>query len=553
MPIQRHARVPLLAIAGLLAAAAASAPTASADTVRYASPDGTGSDCSSASPCSLTSAIKNASFGDDITVTPGDYPLTETLSTPGANTIRGVPGQPRPRLLFGGLSQDGLRLLGASTLRYVEVDQLPGTESTAIHAADFSKVDQVIARASGAGRTASIVNSTIMNSIVVASGAGGRAIETYVASVSGTGTYRNVTAIATGSGGVAIKAIAESSTGNAQIYASNVIARGGSAPGTSLAAVTDSSGAHATITTDHSNYATEWVGGSNAKVTSASGFQNSLPLFAAPVDGDYHEADGSATIGAGLDDPMSGTVDVDGDPRKIGTTDIGADEFVPAPAALTGPASAVAERSATLGGNVTPKGAPTSYRFEWGTTSAYGASSPETGAGSGTAAAAAAATIEGLSPGTTYHYRIVASNSGGVTAGGDQTFTTLAATTAVPPPAQAFAGVKLVSSRLALAGRSIPVTLSCPAAASGRCSGRMKLTARRHRPSSRVADTVTLGRAAFLIPAGKRARLRLRISRAGQRLFARASRLRGRAVSAAYSGTGESKTTVTAVTIRRRR
>ena len=40
--------------------------------------------------------------------------------------------------------------------------------------------------------------------------------------------------------------------------------------------------------------------------------------------------------------------------------------------------------------------------------------------------------ISGLTPGTTYHFRVVASNGVGTTAGPDQTFKTDAA--AVPPP-----------------------------------------------------------------------------------------------------------------------
>ena len=105
----------------------------------------------------------------------------------------------------------------------------------------------------------------------------------------------------------------------------------------------------------------------------------------------------------------------------IGTTDIGADEFVAAPAATTGPAGAVSDNSATLSGSVNPNGAPTSYRFEYGTTTAYGATTPATDAGSGAGAVAAGATVSGLSPGTTYHYRVVATNAGGVTHGADQT------------------------------------------------------------------------------------------------------------------------------------
>ena len=63
---------------------------------------------------------------------------------------------------------------------------------------------------------------------------------------------------------------------------------------------------------------------------------------------------------------------------------------------------------------------------------------------------------------------------------------------------------------------------------------------------------MSLGRARFSIAAGTRATVKVRVSRAGRRLFARTSRLSGRAATAAQSAAGESKTTVAAVTIRRR-
>jgi PKD domain len=129
---------------------------------------------------------------------------------------------------------------------------------------------------------------------------------------------------------------------------------------------------------------------------------------------------------------------------------------------------------------------------------------------------------------------------------------TSAPTPATPPSARPFAGVRLVSTRLSVARRVITLKLTCPAATVGHCSGRTKLTARRRRTSSRAGSPVTLGRATFSIAAGTRARVRVRVSRAGRRRLAGVRRLRGTATNAARSGTGESKTTVAAVTIRRR-
>lgn len=120
--------------------------------------------------------------------------------------------------------------------------------------------------------------------------------------------------------------------------------------------------------------------------------------------------------------------------------DIHMDVAVRRPRATTSPASDLTQTSATLNGTVNPGGAPVTYRFEYGTTPAYGttAPAPDADAGSDATDHAFAAPISGLAPGTTYHYRIVASNCGGCTggtvAGADGVFTTPGATTTTTTP-----------------------------------------------------------------------------------------------------------------------
>jgi hypothetical protein len=63
--------------------------------------------------------------------------------------------------------------------------------------------------------------------------------------------------------------------------------------------------------------------------------------------------------------------------------------------------------SATLQGGVYPNGRNTTYFWQYGTTTSYGQTTPS-GSASGTAPVAVTNTITGLSPGTTYHYRLVA-------------------------------------------------------------------------------------------------------------------------------------------------
>jgi hypothetical protein len=94
------------------------------------------------------------------------------------------------------------------------------------------------------------------------------------------------------------------------------------------------------------------------------------------------------------------------------------------PVVATSPATAVTAQTATLNGVVNPRSLPTTYRFEYGETTAYGTSSPDAGAGAGTGSVNVNFSLGGLQPGTTYHYRLVAANVMGTSYSADQTFRT---------------------------------------------------------------------------------------------------------------------------------
>ena len=104
-----------------------------------------------------------------------------------------------------------------------------------------------------------------------------------------------------------------------------------------------------------------------------------------------------------------------------------------APAAQTGAATAVDTGSATLAGVVGPNGSDTYYFFRYGV-DRYDDRTPVTRAGDGHDPVAVSAHIEGLSPGTTYHVRLIAFNHHGFGAGTDVPFTTAAAAAVPPPP-----------------------------------------------------------------------------------------------------------------------
>ena len=103
--------------------------------------------------------------------------------------------------------------------------------------------------------------------------------------------------------------------------------------------------------------------------------------------------------------------------------------------ASTGEAQDLAPEHAALWGVVNPNHAPTTYWFEYGPTTAYGSSIPgtqdaKTEDSSGDRPVPAIQRLQGLQPGATYHYRLVAHSLGGTTHGQDQTF----ATTIPPAP-----------------------------------------------------------------------------------------------------------------------
>lgn len=83
----------------------------------------------------------------------------------------------------------------------------------------------------------------------------------------------------------------------------------------------------------------------------------------------------------------------------------------------------------------------THYRFEYGTTSAYGTSVPVPDGDAGVEAVVTVAqTVTGLTPNTTYHYRLAASNAGGNGEGPDATFNTSEVAAAPPPSSGAGEG-----------------------------------------------------------------------------------------------------------------
>jgi hypothetical protein len=119
-----------------------------------------------------------------------------------------------------------------------------------------------------------------------------------------------------------------------------------------------------------------------------------------------------------------------------GTSD-GSDQlFGPPLVSLTG-AGRPTPTTATLSASINPQNVDTTYHFEYGTTTDYGTSLPVSDAdiGASDTPVQVSQDLTGLSPSTTYHFRVVATNGDDVTDGPDQTFaTTPPALIDVQPP-----------------------------------------------------------------------------------------------------------------------
>jgi hypothetical protein len=123
------------------------------------------------------------------------------------------------------------------------------------------------------------------------------------------------------------------------------------------------------------------------------------------------------TMGSGGDNEDSlGVFSAFGRSRDFGATN--------RPTSITTAATSVGRLSATLNGTVNPNGNSTSVHFQYGLTSSYGSATLVLGAGGSTSPQPRTHTLSSLTCGTTYHARLVATNSGGTSRGNDVVFNT---------------------------------------------------------------------------------------------------------------------------------
>ncbi len=220
------------------------------------------------------------------------------------------------------------------------------------------------------------------------------------------------------------------------------------------------------------------------------------------------------------------------------------------PTVLTGSASGITQTTATVAGTVNPNGSNvTACHIDYGTSTAYGSSvacapSP----GSGTSAVNVSGSLSGLTAGTTYHYRVLATNAGGTTPGGDETFATQSVVPAptcatdallcppaptcatdplLCPPAPKTATLTLASSTSTVKAGKAPVKLSCTGDSGATCSGKVELTitvtAKKGKRTTK--KSVTVGSATVNIAAGKNATVSVKLSSTAIKLLAKQHKL----------------------------
>jgi streptogramin lyase len=117
------------------------------------------------------------------------------------------------------------------------------------------------------------------------------------------------------------------------------------------------------------------------------------------------------------------------------------------PTAVTGAATSIRPQSASVTATVNPLDYPTTVRFEYGPTAAYGSSTAAAALAAGSTDVAVPGELTGLTPQSTVHFRAVATSAIGTTMGSDMTLVT-------PPFPRVTTPVR---SRFALLARSTRV------------------------------------------------------------------------------------------------
>jgi hypothetical protein len=223
------------------------------------------------------------------------------------------------------------------------------------------------------------------------------------------------------------------------------------------------------------------------------------------------------------------------------------------PPAVTAAATGVTQTSASLNGTINPGGIDTFWEFQWGTSTAYGQNTPPaTQPVNGTGSVQVMAPINGLQPGTTYHFRVIAvqgaagaSGQPTIAGGNDISFTTPA--NGSTPNGSRHSRASLRSRTLVVRHGSTLIPWQCSGTSGAVCKGKISLSARG--TIAGKIKTVSCGSGTFIASTGRHHSVRAKLGQKCLSLVENARHHRlGASLKASFSkGAGNLKTPVTLV------
>jgi hypothetical protein len=337
VPSSRAGRLALrLALAGAaVAACMALAPLhAEAASTRYAAPEGTGaSPCLQAEPCDLETAVESGpggiQSGDTILLAPGTYHPTASLEVFFPVTLSGEPGKAAP--LIEVTAEFGLFMWEPSIVRDLRIHAAAGTASGFVM---FGQGTAERIESTGEANNGCVVETATLRDVLCSSVTAGEEGEGIVVFEAGSAPTLfepklfNVTAV----GGRVGLFVGTNEASAVRLSGVNAIISGGEDDVVARAFATTS---ESRVDLSHSNFSEVLLEGVHAEVTAptSAGNQTAEPLFVDAAAGDYAEAEGSPTRGAGdAAVVLPGETDLSGQPRTcvgdgIPSVDIGAYQF----------------------------------------------------------------------------------------------------------------------------------------------------------------------------------------------------------------------------------
>lgn len=172
----------------------------------------------------------------------------------------------------------------------------------------------------------------------------------------------------------------------------------------------------------------------------------------------------------------------------------------------TSSVTSVTTTSATLNGLAIPSLAGSFWTFQYGTSTGYGKTTVPEALGAGLTAVDVR--LDGLAPGTLYHYRLAVVQGGSVLAASpDATFSTVSPAAGT---SQRYGKPRLARRQVPVVGRSAYISLRCDSAHGLRCPGLLALALKRRVSGRTVTTPCASGEALGLTAAVRPVRLSLR-------------------------------------------